>query len=344
MKVYYNSSLWSKGKGFPGFPQRVNWEFKYAGTKCCIPVIYRFSKGIVFDIITLLDEAKLREFYDKYGDIEERLTPLQQRCVRQEHPYQSISIREVLINDKQVEEGYSSSSAISIPWEEQNIELVHIRKAYSSILKDTSCFACERFCVPYPEADSMAGKLKRLLGLDRVNSLKLSTYPLNRFYPLDIHFNISVREGQKEICFEHPVTGIHHTLYLQNPQFIEIPFGAGGNHSLYGTQAMYEIDPELSEGDTLQFDSSMQYTEPIEEGQGFAPTAASSIGIIGGADGPVSIFLSTKGEAEVPRGLNGLPLHNCISIPRFQKEDISHFRLEGINIKELNSQRINMSF
>lgn len=116
MKVYYSSSLWSKGKGLWGWPQRTNWQFKYAGAKRCIPVIYRFSKGIVFDVITILDETKLREFSKKYEAIEETLTPLQQRCAKQEHPYQAIPISSICINGKQVEGGYSSSSSMSIPW------------------------------------------------------------------------------------------------------------------------------------------------------------------------------------------------------------------------------------
>ncbi|WP_454054895.1 hypothetical protein [Clostridium sp. Marseille-Q7071] len=63
MKIYYNSSMWNRGKGICGLTQRVNWQFEFGGTKRYIPVIYRFSKGIVFDIITILDETKLHEFF-----------------------------------------------------------------------------------------------------------------------------------------------------------------------------------------------------------------------------------------------------------------------------------------
>jgi hypothetical protein len=72
MKIYYNSSLWSKGKGLWGWPQRTNWQFEYAGAKRYIPAIYRFSEGIVFDVITILDEARLREFFEKHEAIEEK--------------------------------------------------------------------------------------------------------------------------------------------------------------------------------------------------------------------------------------------------------------------------------
>lgn len=97
-------------------------------------------------------------------------------------------------------------------------------------------------------------------------------------------------------------------MYFQSAKPIEIPFGEDGNENLYGTQAMYEIEPELSDGNRLQFKSSMQYMKPIEphpKVDGFAPTSAASIGIIGGADGPTSIFITTMGNKnDIPRGLH----------------------------------------
>ncbi|MCQ1530418.1 sodium ion-translocating decarboxylase subunit beta [Lutispora saccharofermentans] len=335
MKTYYNSSSWGneKGKGLCGVQQKVNWKFEHAGARRFIPVIYRFSKGIVFDVITLLDEAKLREFFEKYEAIEETLTPLQQRCAKQEHPYQSITVREIWINGEQAKGGYSSSSAVSIPWARQDEELIPVRKAYSSILKDRTCFACERFCVPYPEAGSKVQKLLRFFRLSRVKSIKLSTWPVQWFSPLDIHFEIPDKESTREVCFVHPGTGITHTLYFQDSEFVEIPMDQDKSRSLYTVQATYEIDPALPQGDSLQFNSSIQYAEPPEDR--FSPDAASSIGIIGGACGPTAIFLAGNDRKKtIPRGLHGLPLHSCFSVPSFYKEDNLHFILEGINIKK----------
>ena len=338
MKIYYNSSLWSKGKGLWGWPQRTNWQFEYAGVKRHIPAIYRFSEGIVFDVITIIDETKLREFFEKYEAIEETLTPLQQRCAEQEHPYQSVPISGIWINGKQVKDGYSSSGTMSIPWVRQDDKLTPVRKAYSYILKDTACFACERFCVPYPPEDSTLQKLLRFLRLDRANSIKLSTYPVNHFSPLDIHFKVSVDEREKQLCFNHPITRIKHTLYFQSAKSMELPIDQ--NCDFYIMQLMYEIEPALPQGDTLQFGSSIKYTETPEiSDDKFSPTSAASIGIIGGADGPTAIFISSKGE--VPCGLHGLPLHICFSVPSFQKEEPSNFVLEGINTKDRDSEEYN---
>ncbi len=338
MKIYYNSSMWNRGKGICGLPQRVNWQFEFEGTKRYIPVIYRFSKGIVFDVITILDETKLREFFEKYESIEKTLTPLQERCAAQEHPYQSVPVKEIWINGKQEEDGYSSSGTMNAPWGEQNDELIPVRKAYSSILKENAYFACERFSVPYPKTDSKLRKILRFLRLDRVKKMKLSTYPVQSFLPLDIHFEISVNEKQKEICFNHPITGVTHTLYFQSPELVEFPVSEGEKHSFYIMQSMYEIEPALPQGDTLKFSSSIQYTETPKEK--FTPTATSSFGIIGGSCGPTAIFISSK-EKDIPHGLHGLPLYVCFSVPSFEKKNTGHFILEGINIERCDSKEYN---
>lgn len=343
MKVYYSSNLRSKDKGLWGWSQKTNWEFEYGATKHYIPAIYRFSKGIVFDVITILDERKLQKFFEKYEAIEEKLTPLQIRCVEQEHPYQAVPISGIWINGRPVEDGYSSSGSISIPWIHQGDKLTVIKNAYSSILKDISCFAYKRFCVPYPPATSRFQKLLRVLKMDKVNSIKLLTYPVERFLPLDIHFEMSISQKMKQLSFNHPITGVEHILYFQGVESVSLPLGVGEEHTLYIMRSMYEIKPELPQGDTLQFNSSTQYIEPPQvSDKEYIPASASSIGVIGGADGPTSIFISSEGEDKsVPRGINCLPLHSCYSVPSFQQEKTWNFFLEGINTKDRDSMEYN---
>lgn len=342
MKVYYNSSLWSNAKGFSRIKQRTNWQFEYEGAKRYIPAIYRFSKGIVFDIITILDENRLYEFFNKYEAVEEKLTSQQRRLAKQEHPYQDVPVKEIWIDSKRVENSYSSSSDLSIPWAQQNDNLISLRKSYSSILKGTACFACERFCVPYPETHSAIQKILRFLRLAKVKGMKLSTYPVQSFYPLNINFEMSEQDNQRTVSFAHPITKLTHTLYFQNAKFVEIPMGSEKKRNLYYTLSWYEIDPALPEGDTLEFNSSIQYTEPLEDE--FSPIATSSIGIIGGADGPTSVLFSKNGaEQNISLGLNGLPLYSCFSVPAFKKHESARFLLEGINIKKSDSKEYNFT-
>ncbi len=340
-RVKYSSSLWGVKKGLPGFLQKVNWQFEYAGTRRCVPAIYRFSKGIVFDIITFIDNDKLLEYHKKYEEVGGNLTQMQRRCAEQENPYQDLSIKEIWINEQLVDGNYSSSSAISIPWAENNDNLLSLQKAYSYLLDETSCFACQRFCIPYPKTKLMALRLKRLLRIDRVYALKIHSHNVERFFPLEINFEMLDTEKQKEVHFVHPKTGIKHNMYIQGTEVMEIPLNEDGSQSLYGTQAMYEIKPQLPYGSRLQFKNSMEYVEPELKLDRFEPDRAAAIGIIGGADGPTSIFMNN--QEKMPRGLHGLPLYSCMSVPGFQKKDISHFVLEGINVVEHDIAEINLN-
>lgn len=324
MKVYYNSSLWGENKGPTGLPQRVNWQFEYRGTKHFIPFIYKFPRGIVFDVITILDENKLREYIKRYKTTEYRLTSLERRCAEQEHPYQAVSIMDIWINGNKIVDGYSSSSSVDIPLLQDNLELKLIKKAYSSILKDETSFGCARYCIPYPETDSKIKKILRFLRLDRVNSMKFSTHPVHWLLPLDINFEMNVEENQKEISFEHPTTGTRHRVYFNRGEIIEYPINSDGVPKIYAMQSIYEIVPPLPDGDSLQFNSSISYTVEPDKNDKFAPTSTASIGIIGGADGPTALFITSKGA--------------CSSVPSFQKEDIVHFIIEGINTKSCDGK------
>lgn len=336
MKVRYDSGLWDRGMGIGGYPQRVNWEFDYAGATRIIPVIYRFSKGIVFDILTPLDENKLREYYGQYGDDDTKLSDEERSQAERDNPYQDISIKEIRINKKPVIEGYSSSCALIVPWNEDK-SLSPIRRAYRRYMKDTSCFACQRYCVPYPGDNSAISKLKKFLRLERIRNIEFATFPAYKFFPLDMRFEITGQDFQKELKFRHPVAGTVHTLYFQSPEEIEVPLDGTGARRFYVTQLLYETYPPLPDGDSLEFDSSTQYTAiPSADGL-IMPESVSSIGIIGGADGPTAIFAGTGANCGVLLGAHGLPLKRCFSVPKLSGDRPAYFILQGINVKKYES-------
>lgn len=331
MKVYYNSSLWDKSKGISGRPQKINWEFENNGLRRIIPTIYHFSKGIVFDLITIIDGEEFNNFYNKYVYIEEELSPIERKLLEQEHPYQEVEIKDIWINGKKVEGGYSGSGSFYSELTGKQEELSEIKKVYSFILKDVSCFNCYRYLIPYPETDSKMEKLLRFFHLYKIKEIKLNTYPKNKFCPLEVNFEMSLEENLIEISFTHPITGIEHTLYFQNPEVLEI-------QGLYFIQSMYEIEPELAEGSNLQFDSSIHYG-----GMSIVDTdssSAASIGIIGGANGATAILIAGK-DKEANYGQKGLPLHNALSMPSLERQDVYKFILEGINIRIGESEEYN---
>ena len=326
MQVRYDSSLWSRGKGLWGTPQPTNWQFEYAGANRFIPTVYRFAQGIVFDIITILDEAAYHAYIEKYEDKEAALTSLERRLAEQEHPYQAVPMQEIWINGKLVADAYSASSAVSVSWLEQGLELAWARKAYTPILRSVSCFACERFVVPWPAADSAMERFWRYVRMARVQSLKLTTRSLERLIPLGIQFEVAAVDTRSPVSFIHPMTRVTHTLHIREAKSMELPSGRG---DLFITQAMYDIEPGLPPGDSLQFDNTIHDARPTKKA--FAPCSAAAIGIIGGADGPTAVFAAHKGETPSV-------LHSCLSVPSLQQEDVSRFVIMGINTRYQDSK------
>ena len=54
--------------------------------------------------------------------------------------------------------------------------------------------------------------------LYKVKTIKIVTYPVKNFLPLDIHFEIPVDKNQKEISFNHPLTGTTHKNIFSKPR------------------------------------------------------------------------------------------------------------------------------
>jgi hypothetical protein len=197
MKMKYSSSLWKKERGLNGSLQKVNWRFEHRGNKCIIPFIYRFSKGIVFDVITLLDEKALHDFFDKYEATERSLTSFQRKCAEQEHPYQALSIKDIWIDGKRVEGSRSSSSIVDISWSSGDSSITDVlRKEYELVIDGFKSYGIQRYCMSYPKVDSRVQRIMQFFRLNRIRNIKFNTMPVKEFLPLNISFKLSdkVRE------------------------------------------------------------------------------------------------------------------------------------------------------
>lgn len=325
MRVRYTSSLWSHNKGACGKVQKLSWKFKYLGLRRCIPWVYHFKKGIVFDLLTFLDACEMEAFNQKYAVVEHELTPIEQKCAEQDHPFRETDISEIYINDSRVEQDFAMSGAFHAPFIDKSSDLLSVKKAYHVWLGQTTCFHCQRFCVPYPKAGSPIIKLLRALRLDRVQTLKLRTREKHCFYPVDQRFTLSENDEEKTVSFVHPLSGVAHTLYLKPDKPYSIPQFNKAREHLYALMATYEIVPPLHPGDQLVFDSSFSYRQTADL------TEAASIGIIGGADGPTAIFVSGTWHQEKP-------VHLCSSVVTAKRNNAAEFVLQGIDIKTYGSE------
>ena len=348
MKIDYDSDIWNQFSGIRYRKQKVNWRFEYAGMQCVIPAVYLSPKGIFFDIFSFVDEKRLRKFYDRYRSVEDDLTPSETRCALQEHPFQPIPIEEIWLSGVKSENGISYSHAVSYPYMQQEEWSEPLRRAFPSLLNGERPFACQRVRLDYPGKNP--GKLLRRLRLNRIKGIRIDTAAFPWFYPLDISFELPAGNADKQVDLTDPATGTAHRLYFSDTVIKQFPFGQP--HGLYTMLARYEIDPALPERSSISFKSSISFDQPIQEE--LLKTAdisadecslktpgslrsAAAIGIIGGADGPTSIFVSGKEKRRL-YGPHGLQLHDCFSIPAFAEKDAGFFTIEGITAKHIDKK------
>ncbi|NLY95988.1 MAG: sodium ion-translocating decarboxylase subunit beta [Clostridiaceae bacterium] len=302
MNVYFNANFHDREKGIRGKPQHTEYRFEYGGYDRYIPVIYRFPAGIVFDVITVLDPSKPH--------------------TEQGGTYPYLRIKEAGINGNPAGPSISSAFRVFMP-DENNKTGQDLKKAYNRILRDNALFSCERFCVSYKA--SLFRKMMRFIKPEKIKRLQIAVVPHEVIYPLDIRFSLRKWE-EKSVDFVHPGTKKKHRIFIKDLEQMNIPLTENGE-SVSFFRAFYGVEPSLSEKEVLLFNNRY-------EPNGAFPydkyDKASAIGIIGGADGPVSVFVSTKRK----ENRNGIKeesrLKECFSMFSSEPKDSASFHIDGL--------------
>ena len=137
-----------------------------------------------------------------------------------------------------------------------------------------------------------------------------------------------------EISFRHPVTDVEHILRIEKIQDQVIPEQAVAMPGLdlprYYKQVVYSISPDLPDDacsivDCSYGDNPRIIANTLNESNDdnvFLPEAAASIGIIGGADGPTSIFVANGSADE-----GEIRTHSACSSLRFQLVEIVYWKM-----------------
>lgn len=93
MQVYFDTSLWLSKKGRPcKVRQDTDAVFTEGGLTRCVPTVYCFKQGIIFDILTVVKESDMVEYFEKYKGWEKKadsLSDTQVQKIMQENPYQN---------------------------------------------------------------------------------------------------------------------------------------------------------------------------------------------------------------------------------------------------------------
>lgn len=296
MNVYFDENYWGcledKAHGTPGREFRCLVSFQWEGRECRIPAVYLFEQGLTADLCCRIERQELLDFYKKW---EERESEEEELLLQQKNPFYMDIWMEIEADgvplQRQTGCGCSYQPLDLMPPETaQNAEAdaaeEMLMEAYG--LDRTAGWTFWRQSFAW--AEGKPGEQSAL-------AVALCREPEDLPGP---HFRTGTKKGEREIEFVHPATGkVHKLTVLEQEAGVlpvrEFPPETGiRQFPEHFTILHYQVEPELPEGALLVSDCARP-DSPVKEADG---PAASSIAVIGGADGPTSIFLAGKVSAE----------------------------------------------
>lgn len=299
-KVYYEGGFWDRGgQGRPGTEIPVGRAFSWQGSLCHVPAVYACGKGLVADLCVEIDPARMGAFWEKWGPrLREgrKLTPEEREQQSVDNPMNlDFEIRSV-VNGREIRaqrgRGFGWTPPGCVPnWLEsetmpgrQYDEGLWLLERYG--LSTDRCWMFWRQSFPWATQRKPAV---------RTLSLALEARPKPVPGP---RFTVSGPGDRVELA--NPVTGQIHTLRVvayeaQEVDMSDLPDSEGWDYPTHCTFMTYTVEPELPREALSVQDvehGDRPRPKPLDAIGGADGSAACSIGIIGGSDGPASILVA----------------------------------------------------
>ncbi len=303
--VYYDCGYWTKNaKGKAGEEIAINKEFSWDDEIWHIPAVYSCSEGLVVDFCVEIEPQKEKAFIDKWYPIIKKVENISDELreqIEQENPLYINFCANLQVNGEPV----IASHGNSINWIPDfclpdgvrcEREAKEVIRHYG--LDETRVWSFHRWSCPWttkrkPEIKSITLKLER----DHVTIQ-------------GVHFrNPSVGDV---ITFVHPIHNTEHKLTVL--EYEKQEFSAKGfQHEEYEfpthhTAMTYTLEPELS-GKNFQVRDVLPNEQPKRGPKNQyepQPSYDACVGVIGGADGPTVIFVSSGKNLEQHSALSAL--------------------------------------
>ncbi len=312
--VYYEHGFWDKNaKGKPGEEIVINKSFSWDDEIWHIPAVYSCSKGLVVDFCIEIQPEKEKAYLDKWYPIlaqDENISDELREQIEQENPIDVNFRTHLQVNGKPVIAKHGNA----IQWIPESCLPDGVRSEREAKevighygLDETKVWSFHRWSFPWeskrkPEIKTIKIKLER----DPVTIQ-------------GVHFkNPSVGD---EITFVHPIHKTEHKLTVLAYEKQEFP-RQGFQDEEYEfptlhTAMTYTLEPELTERN-FQVRDCIQNEQPKRKPRNkFEPQAnydACAFAIIGGADGPTSVFVSAGQNLEQHRALSALRFEHADNI------------------------------
>ena len=271
----------------------VNARFAWGGYDWLIPAVYVCARGLVVDFCRAVPAQREREFLEKWSErAQGELSGAERERAEAENPLVFEFDAELTVNGRTLRSRSGFGFCFVPPvcggeWSGGREEKAWVEHY---CLDSGSAWAMHRCCFPWKTRSAPAH-----LGCV---TLRMSQRPVAA--PGE---EFEIEGAGDEVILTHPATGARHVLRVVEYENQSIPekFFGGADEWEYPTHftAMsYVITPPLPRGELSVFDCGegdrpRRRAVPAAGRFEFTPvaTAAASVGIIGGADGPVAMFV-----------------------------------------------------
>ena len=281
--VTFDGGFSNRKKGRNGRKITVNKTFERQGRNWFIPAVYLCPKGIVADIFIETKQEMLKDFFEKWaycGYDTARLSDEDIRSIEKENPL-DISFRTTLHFNTRVLARSFGTSINFIPQPllpdgaENSEEAVRVIKYYG--LDPTKAWTMHRISFPV----TITKKIK-------INSLSIE---FADEYESVYGKNFTCDNGEK-VSITNPVDGTEYMLTVLEitDEQLSIPDFYGMMLPSRFKQMVFTLEPDC---ENFSLKDMVPNDAPVHaDGNNREDVRASSIGIIGGADGPTAVFMT----------------------------------------------------
>ena len=298
--VYFEGNFWTKEHtDMPCQEVAIEKHFHWAGREWYIPSLYICEQGLVVDMLMRVDVASMQRFLEKWHVTtknEHSFTPEQRRQMAAENPL-AFHFRLMLHdNGEELSPQHSCATTYMPSLTETEDELP------TQIISHYHLSPLDGWAI-YRSTYAWTATQQR-----QITNLAITVTHQPNFLP---GATFVVKAANETHTFINPVTNIQHTLSVQEFKSLHHPHGQFATFPSHYILMTFSLEPDLPQSQFAITDSLESDIPPNQpgKGNGLNYSYASSIGIIGGADGPTAILCGAPNEA------NGL--HATCSSLRF---------------------------
>lgn len=297
MEVYFNGNFWGRGgkKEQAGTEIKVQREFAWGAEKGIILSVYQCEEGFVVDCCFHRERELIKEYYDKWDEKARtgRLTDEERERIEQENPFQMHFRAYAVMNRREV----GSDGMCSISWRPSGIGTEIMEEESEELMEHYQCsrdcgWLFIRISFPWIGRSGLAGQNLQL---------KLEELPIPHTAGC---FCTDMSSIGTRITAEHPVSGRPYTIIIcgyeqEKIQWDESEVNMGMEFPVYYQVLSYKTEPDYPAEQFYIQDCDASDQPRLKKEENICADGSRGVSIIGGTDGPMSIFLAGK-EKHVP--------------------------------------------